>query len=73
MAKRLIRVGDSFERNTFPKTTWVVERVFEYDDLPIHARLVEHGSRRVITVASSVLNDGREFKLVAQGADPANV
>lgn len=69
MDKRRIQIGDSFRRRGNPTTDWVVERLFEYKDIPPHARLIERGSRRVITLAMSVLRDERQFVFVASAAD----
>ena len=64
MPKRAIQLGDCFQRSGNPYSTWEVERLFEYEDLPPHARLIERGSRRVVTVAVSVLYDDRQFKFI---------
>jgi hypothetical protein len=45
---------------------WVVERVFEYPDIPPHARLVERTGSRTMTVAISLLLDVENFTPVLQ-------
>ena len=71
MARRIIQVGDWFVRRSNPRLAWVVERVFDYTDIPPHARLVERGGTRVITLATSVLSDERQFTFVVQPEDHA--
>ena len=52
-----VQRGDVFRKMGTYGGDWVVERVFEYPDIPRHVRLVERTSRRAMTVAADVLFD----------------
>ena len=44
---------------------WLVERIIEFPDLPLHVRLNEQGgNERTVTVALSALLDTRQWKPV---------
>lgn len=56
--------GDVFHKIGTYGANWVVERLFDYPDIPRHARLVDSGSGRTMTVAVSMLQDPDVFKPV---------
>lgn len=49
--------GDVFRKAGTYGGEWVVERVFDYPDIPRHVRLVERQGARAMTVAASMLFD----------------
>ena len=50
---------------------WVVERVFEYPDIPPHVRLVERHKSRAMTVAADLLFDSEFFTRISGPQDGA--
>ena len=52
-----VQRGDVFRKVGTFSGDWVVERVFDYPDMPRHVRMVERTSRRAMTVALAVLFD----------------
>jgi hypothetical protein len=66
-----VRVGDVFRKAGTYGGEWIVERMFEYPDIPPHARLVERTGSRTMTVAVSLLRDPDSFTSVHQGANPS--
>lgn len=59
--------GDIFRKAGNYGGDWVVERVFDYPDIPRHVRLVERNGARAMTVAASMLLDQDCFTPVANG------
>lgn len=59
--------GDIFRKAGTYGGDWVVERVFDYPDIPRHVRLVERQGARAMTVAVSMLFDPDCFSPLAQG------
>jgi hypothetical protein len=57
-----VNPGDTFRKIGTYGADWVVERLFEYPDIPPHARLIDQGNGRVMTVALSTLRDPEVFK-----------
>lgn len=53
--------GDVFRKAGAYGGEWVVERVFDYADIPRHVRLVERNGARTMTVAASMLADPENF------------
>lgn len=53
--------GDVFRKAGTYGGEWVVERVFDYPDIPRHVRLVERQGARAMTVAASMLQDPECF------------
>lgn len=49
--------GDVFRKAGTYGGDWVVERVFDYPDIPRHVRLVERQGARAMTVAATMLFD----------------
>lgn len=56
-----VQRGDVFRKIGTYGGDWVVERVFDYPDIPRHVRMVERTSRRAMTVAADVLYDPAVF------------
>lgn len=56
-----INPGDVFRKAGTYGGDWVVERVFDYPDIPRHVRLVEKNGARTMTVAASLLMDLDNF------------
>lgn len=56
--------GDIFRKAGTYGGDWVVERVFDYPDIPRHVRLVERTGARAMTVAVSMLFDPDCFTAV---------
>jgi hypothetical protein len=61
--------GDVFRKVGTYGGEWVVERVFDYPDIPRHVRLVERQGARAMTVAASMLSDPDCFVAVGYGSD----
>jgi hypothetical protein len=63
-----VHPGDVFRKAGTYGAEWVVERLFEYPDIPCHARLVERvgTGRRAMTVAVSLLMDPDSFTPIPQ-------
>lgn len=61
--------GDIFRKAGTYGGEWVVERVFDYPDIPPHVRLVERQGARAMTVAASMLFDPECFTPVGLGAE----
>jgi hypothetical protein len=59
-----IQIGDVFRKIGTYGADWVVERLIDYPDIPRHARLIDQGSGRTMTVAVSMLLDPDAFALV---------
>lgn len=59
--------GDIFRKVGTYGGEWVVERVFDYPDIPRHVRLVERNGKRAMTVAASMLFDPENFAQVSAG------
>ena len=70
MAKRPTKVGDCFIRLNGSNSVWEVERIFEYTDMPHHARLHEVGTSRVVTFALNVLESETQFRFVEGQDEP---
>ncbi len=64
-----VRPGDIFRKAGTYGGEWRVEAVFDYPDIPRHARLVQISGARVLTVAVSLLFDPNAFTLVSSGED----
>jgi hypothetical protein len=60
--------GDIFRKAGTYGGEWVVERVFDYPDIPRHVRLVERQGARAMTVAAAMLFDTECFTPVSHGA-----
>lgn len=56
-----VQPGDVFRKVGTYGGDWVVERLFEYPDIPRHARLIERTGSRTMTVAVSLLMDTDNF------------
>lgn len=64
MTQHLVHPGDKYLRPGNPPSIWVVGRLIDRPDHPLHAVLVQEGYSRTITVAVSVLVDERQFRKV---------
>lgn len=65
MAKYPVQPNDVFQKSSGLTSKWLVERVIEFPDLPLHVRLNEQGgNERTVTVALSALLDPRQWKPV---------
>lgn len=65
MAKYPVQPNDVFQKASGLTSKWLVERVIEFPDLPLHVRLNEQGgNERTVTVALSALLDPRQWKPV---------
>lgn len=61
--------GDIFRKAGTYGGEWIVERIFDYPDIPRHVRLVERqGGARSMTVAATMLFDTECFTPVSQGS-----
>ena len=65
MAKFPVQPNDVFQKASGLTSKWLVERVIEFPDLPLHVRLNEQGgNERTVTVALSALLDPHQGRLV---------
>ena len=65
MAKFPGQPNDVFQKASGLTSKWLVERVIEFPDLPLHVRLNEQGgNERTVTVALSALLDPHQWRLV---------
>ncbi len=65
MAKFPVQPNDVFQKASGLTSKWLVERVIEFPDLPLHVRLNEQGgNERTVTVALSALLDPHQWRLV---------
>lgn len=55
--------GDVFRKTGTYGGDWVVDRVFDYPDIPRHVRLIEKNGR-TMTVAVAMLSDPESFTFV---------
>jgi hypothetical protein len=67
MPQHLVHPGDRYLRHGNPPSTWVVERLIERPDHPLHVILVQEGYSRTVTIAVSVLGDERQFRKIDDG------
>ena len=56
-----VRLGDIFRKAGTYGGDWVVERIFDYSDIPRHVRLVQRNGSRAMTVAAELLLDPDAF------------
>ena len=72
MPKVPVQPNDVYQKASGLSSKWVVERVIEFPDLPLHVRLNEQGgNERTVTVALSALLDTRQWKPVRTSASVA--
>ena len=65
MTKSPIQPNDVFQKASGLASKWVVDRVIEFPDLPLHVRLIEQGgNERTVTVALSTLLDPRQWRVI---------
>ena len=61
-----VQPKDAFKKLHSVESTWVVERLLEFPDIPLHVRLIEQGgNNRTVTVALSQLLDNRAWARLA--------
>ena len=66
-----VQVGDVFQKAQGLTSQWVVDRVIEYSDIPVHVRLIEQGgNERTATVALTALLDPHQWKAVKVANQP---
>lgn len=69
MAKYPVQPNDVFQKASGLTSKWLVERIIEFPDLPLHVRLNEQGgNERTVTVALSALLDPRQWKPIKVSA-----
>ena len=62
MPMTLVQPGDRFLRKGNPPSSWKIERLMEFPDMPLHVRLFrEDRPSQTIVIAASVLDDPKEF------------
>ena len=77
MPKVSVQPNDVYQKASGLSSKWLVERIIEFPDLPLHVRLNEQGgNERTVTVALSALLDTRQWKPVKtasiqEGSDSA--
>ena len=65
MQKPPVQPNDIFQKASGLSSKWLVERIIEFPDLPLHVRLNEQGgNERTVTVALSALLDTRQWRPV---------
>ena len=69
MPKLSVQPNDIYQKANGLTSKWVVERIIDFPNLPLHVRLNEQGgNERTITVALSALTDVRQWRLVKAAA-----
>ncbi len=69
MAKYPVQPNDVYQKASGLASQWLVERLIEFPNLPLHVRLNEQGgNERTVTVALSALQDVRQWKLIKSTA-----
>lgn len=69
MPKVSVQPNDVYQKASGLSSKWLVERIIEFPDLPLHVRLNEQGgNERTVTVALSALLDTRQWKPVKTAA-----
>jgi hypothetical protein len=63
-ASREVEIGDRFKRRSVSHKVYILERFIEHTHHPRHACLVCIENRETLTVALSVLFDGKLFERV---------
>lgn len=63
-----VTTGDMFRKMGTYGGEWVVDRVFDYPDIPRHVRLIEKNGARTMTVAIAMLADPDHFAFVTSAA-----
>ena len=72
MPKTSVQPNDIYQKASGLSSKWLVERIIEFPDLPLHVRLNEQGgNERTVTVALSALLDTRQWKPVRTAATSA--
>ena len=65
MPKTSVQPNDIYQKASGLSSKWLVERIIEFPDLPLHVRLNEQGgNERTVTVALSALLDTRQWRPV---------
>lgn len=65
MQKYSVQPNDVYQKASGLSSKWLVERIIEFPNLPVHVRLNEQGgNERTITVALSALLDTRQWKQI---------
>lgn len=73
MVKCPVKVGDIFQKAQGLTSKWIVDRVIEYTDIPLHVRLIEQGgNERTQTVALTALLDPHQWKAVQISGSVSN-
>ncbi|MGN0903650.1 MAG: hypothetical protein ACI4PW_00670 [Alphaproteobacteria bacterium] len=71
MIKCPVQPNDVFQKASGLPSKWIVERIIEFPDLPLHVRLNEQGgNERTVTVALSTLLDTRQWRALKIGGSP---
>ena len=66
-----VQPNDVYQKANGLSSKWLVERIIEFPDLPLHVRLNEQGgNERTVTVALSALLDTRQWKPVKSSSVP---
>ena len=69
MPKVPVQPNDIYQKASGLSSKWLVERIIEFPDLPLHVRLNEQGgNERTVTVALSALLDTRQWRPVRTAA-----
>lgn len=67
--KITVQKGDAFVKTNGVASIWVVDKFLEFDDIPLHVRLIEQsGNHRTATIAYSALTDTKYWKPVERPA-----
>lgn len=57
-----VQPNDVFQKAYGLPSKWVVERILEFADMPVHVRLIEQGgNERIVTVAMATLLDPQQW------------
>ena len=71
MTKTSVQPGDRFLRAGNPTTTWIVERLAEFPDMPLHVRLFREDRRtQTLIIGISVLDDAEQFRRLPEAPSP---
>ncbi len=66
----VVQLGDIYQKVDGSASRWIVDKTFQYDDIPDHVRLIEQaGNERTITVALASLGDVKQWRFIESASN----